>query len=92
MAGFLTSFVLGFYGNSIIDKKHKVRGKVKDGWRYEIRNIFQSVLVSRTSTSKEFYENIGFKVILKAFRKIKRVVVKIFFLDATLLSINSSIN
>jgi len=65
LAGFLTSFGLGFYGNSITNtqaessEKQIVNNEQND---MKLGAFSVSLSVKDLKVSKEFYENLGFKV------------------------------
>lgn len=63
LAGFLTSFGLGFYGNSITDKgvaTSEKQSNTKNDMKLGAFSV--SLSVKDLKVSKEFYENLGFKV------------------------------
>lgn len=65
LAGFLTSFALGFYGNYISsEQKESSVGQSITNTNNDIKlGAFSvSLSVKDLKTSKEFYENLGFKV------------------------------
>lgn len=63
MAGFLTSFALGFYGNSITDRQAESKREESKMIDDMILGAFSmSLSVKDLKASKEFYENLGFKV------------------------------
>lgn len=63
LAGFLTSFGLGFYGNSITSKQKESNIKQSNTITDMKLGAFSvSLSVKDLKVSKEFYENLGFKV------------------------------
>lgn len=65
MAGFLTSFALGFYGNSIsVKQKDTTTQQTKTNTDKDMKlGAFSvSLSVKDLKASKEFYEHLGFKV------------------------------